>query len=260
MGGSWIFLSHSSKDIALIRKIRNEFEDCGHNPLAFHLKCLNSETPEGRDEIFALLKREIDARNWFIFCNSVNSRNSEYVSYERDYILTTGKKQIWELDLAQDWEQIKKTIHRISKDLKIYVSFDSRDKAYADILIKQLRDNDFTVWTDEDTKGETIDAVEHFGKDIYTQCIIYGLYFIFISNNSLCHVDEEISYILNCCNGGETIVPIFIGKPDMPPEDERWFRSGNKYFDISDNIETVDYSQIFQFLEACLQDSRRHRY
>ena len=40
----WIFLSHSSVDIEKVRMIRNEFEACGHNPLAFYLKCLNDST------------------------------------------------------------------------------------------------------------------------------------------------------------------------------------------------------------------------
>ena len=49
-GGCWIFLSHSSKDIDKVRLIRNEFEKMGHYPLAFHLRCLSTDTEEGRKE------------------------------------------------------------------------------------------------------------------------------------------------------------------------------------------------------------------
>lgn len=44
-GGCYIFLSHSSKDIKIVRKIRNEFEFLGHNPIAFHLRCLDENYP-----------------------------------------------------------------------------------------------------------------------------------------------------------------------------------------------------------------------
>lgn len=30
-GGCWIFLSHASKDIDLVRRVRNEFERYGQN-------------------------------------------------------------------------------------------------------------------------------------------------------------------------------------------------------------------------------------
>ena len=55
--GCWIFLSHSSRDIEKVRFIRNEFEKYGHNPLAFHLLCLTTDTEEGRRE--CLLLREL---------------------------------------------------------------------------------------------------------------------------------------------------------------------------------------------------------
>lgn len=45
-GGCWIFLSHASKDIDLVRRVRNEFEKYGQNPLAFHLRCLDEEYPQ----------------------------------------------------------------------------------------------------------------------------------------------------------------------------------------------------------------------
>ena len=75
--GAWIFVSHSSKDWDKVRQIRNFLEENGHNPLLFHLKCLSNET-----EINDLLKREIDARNWFVLCDSEHARTSPYVSTE----------------------------------------------------------------------------------------------------------------------------------------------------------------------------------
>ena len=78
--GGYIFISHSHKDIKKVRKIRNKLEDNGFEPLCFYLKCMNDDT-----EIEDLIKREIDAREWFLFVDSKNSRESKWVSLERDY-------------------------------------------------------------------------------------------------------------------------------------------------------------------------------
>ncbi len=56
-GGCWIFLSHSSHDIEKVHLVRNEFERLGHNPLAFHLKCLSTDTEEGQHELDSLITR-----------------------------------------------------------------------------------------------------------------------------------------------------------------------------------------------------------
>ena len=85
-GGCWIFLSHSSEDIEKVRIIRNEFELYTHNPLAFHLRCLSDETPEKKRELDELIRREIDCREWFVFCESAASARSDYVKMEKDYI------------------------------------------------------------------------------------------------------------------------------------------------------------------------------
>jgi len=41
---AWIFVSHASKDLANVRKVRNYLEDKGAAPLLFHLKAMR--TPE----------------------------------------------------------------------------------------------------------------------------------------------------------------------------------------------------------------------
>ena len=104
--GSWIFLSHSSHDIEKVRIIRNEFERLGHNPLAFHLKCLTDKTKDGKKELFDLIKREIEARDWFVFCESPEAKKSPNVALEHSYILNSGKDKIWSIDMTQDINSI----------------------------------------------------------------------------------------------------------------------------------------------------------
>ena len=129
-GGCWIFLSHSSKDIEKVRYIRNAFETHGQNPLAFHLRCLSTDTEEGRQELDTLIKREIDAREWFVFCESPSAAQSQYVKMEKEYILRTGKKKIWSIDLSLPLEEISKTV--------------------AEMLSNVLVQRDYNVWTTED--------------------------------------------------------------------------------------------------------------
>ena len=85
----WVFLSHSNKDYEKVCKVRNMLEQQGYRPLVFFLNCLNDD-----DEIDLLIKREIDSRQKFILCNSVNARNSKWVQKEVDYI--KRKNRLWE--------------------------------------------------------------------------------------------------------------------------------------------------------------------
>jgi len=78
---AWVFVSHSSSDIAKVREVRNYLEECGAAPLLFHLVSLTE--PE---EFWPLIEREIAARNFFLLCDSKNARRSEWVSREREAI------------------------------------------------------------------------------------------------------------------------------------------------------------------------------
>ena len=79
--GGYVFISHAHKDIGAIRKIRNYLEDNGLEPICFYLRCLSDN-----DEILDLIKREIDAREWFLLVDSENARQSKWVKTEVEYI------------------------------------------------------------------------------------------------------------------------------------------------------------------------------
>ncbi len=149
-GGCWIFLSHSSKDILKVRQIRNEFERLGHNPLAFYLRCLNSKTEQGKQELDNLIKREIDHREWFVFCDSKHAEQSEYVQLEKDYIYSANKQYIWHIDLAKPMEEVLKTVQDICLRIKVFVSYNNKNKSLALPILSHLEEKDFDVWTPED--------------------------------------------------------------------------------------------------------------
>lgn len=91
----WVFISHSTKDFDKVRIVRNALEEEGFRPILFYLKCISDD-----EEINSLLKREIDARNRFILCDSVNAQESKYVQSEVEYI--RSKNRMYEIiDLNQ---------------------------------------------------------------------------------------------------------------------------------------------------------------
>lgn len=92
--GGFVFISHSHLDIRKVRQIRNALEAAGFEPLCFYLKCLSDD-----DEIEGLIKREIDAREWFVYIDSPNARASSWVAKERKYIESSGDKQIVQVNL-----------------------------------------------------------------------------------------------------------------------------------------------------------------
>ncbi len=154
-GGCWIFLSHSSHDIKKVRIVRNEFEKRGQNPLAFHLRCLSSKTEEGRRELDSLIKREIDAREWFIFCESEEAEKSSYVRMEKDYILHTGKKKVWSLDMSLPMSDIIDKIDKICKDIKVFISYSQHHCDSAIALSNELAIRDFDVWTSDYVQSDS---------------------------------------------------------------------------------------------------------
>ena len=181
--GSWIFISHSSKDIEKIRLIRNEFEKWGQNPLAFHLKCLNTDTTENEKFLFDLIKKEIEARNWFVYCESDSAQNSKYVQLEREYVEKIGKIQIWRLDLSRPIDEIMLEIRAICTRLQVFLSYARKDyDGFIHDLIIELKDKDFSVWDEGNISPNSAfvsiyDTIESISKK--------GFFFGIITENSL---------------------------------------------------------------------------
>lgn len=145
-GGCWIFLSHSSKDIEKVRFIRNAFEKRGQNPLAFHLRCLSTDTAEGRAELDNLIKREIEAREWFVFCESDAARASEYVRMEKDYIKGCPNKKIWTIDMSLTERELDACVEEICRAIKVFVSYRTSDShALVEMLATELEKKDFDL-------------------------------------------------------------------------------------------------------------------
>lgn len=192
--GAWVFVSHSNKDWKSVKEVRDYLESKGHKPLLFYLKCLEEAT-----EINDLILREIEARNWFILCESENSKNSKWVQTEVDYIKQL-KGKVYETINLNNPLGIKKEFYkldRLSKRLSVYVSYSHKDNDIAQVFINKFKDNDYKVFKHVEIKpGQKF--VSTIRKSI-DESIEHGFFIMLITENSFRsgHVKSEIEYALN---------------------------------------------------------------
>lgn len=147
--GGYVFISHSHQDIVKVRQIRNAMEEEGFEPLCFYLKCLSDE-----DEIEDLIKREIDAREWFVYIDSPNARASGWVRKEREYIASLGSKQIITIDLEAAGS-MQDVSAKLIRGLRVVILCGESDMQMAQRLQQGFLEKDMqTVLVTADEKEE----------------------------------------------------------------------------------------------------------
>ena len=93
----YIFISHSHKDLEKVRIVRNYLETLkGCETLLFFLLSLGDN-----DLITTLIKNEIEARMWFVYCDSENARKSDWVKSEIEYAKSIGKHNFIKINLDE---------------------------------------------------------------------------------------------------------------------------------------------------------------
>ncbi len=206
--GGWVFISHSHLDIEIVRKIRNQLEECGFEPLMFYLKCLNDD-----DEIESLIQREINEREWFIYVESKNALNSRWVKSEREYISQLSGKKIFTIDINGD---IQKQVRNITRQLKVFISYANRDRNVFEILKQALVSRDYLVFDPQDIPiGRNIS--EHLQNAI-DETVRDGFVLLLVSENikNSAWIKKEIE-LVSSARG--KIVPIFMGNATI---DDTW--------------------------------------
>lgn len=206
--GGYIFLSHAHKDIEKVRNIRNILEANGFEPLCFYLKCLDDDS-----EVEDLIKREIDAREWFVFLDSENSRNSKWVSLEREYITKTNKKKIITINL-DDTSAINNRMRKITHGLRTFLAYSKKDATTAKAIQRRLAEKDYLVY-DLDKISSEIDWAEAIA-DMLAEVAESGITIALITDDFLHSqwAKRELPFVLD--KGGK-VIPIFIGntKPSI---------------------------------------------
>ncbi len=181
----YIFISHSHKDIEKVRKIRNYLESLDCEPILFFLKSKDDE-----DEIIQLIKDEIDARVWFIYCRSINASKSKWVNDEVTYVEQTGKNNIViDIDgcLDENGElknSVKNKLNVIINGFRnlqqLYISYSHKDSVEVLRIVQFLKRYGVDLFYDDMT---------HFGLDckhsIHNQIVKSPYFLVFLSKQSI---------------------------------------------------------------------------
>jgi TIR domain len=147
--GAWIFVSHSHQDLRDVRRVRDALEAKGHQPLLFFLKCLDDDA-----EIDDLIRREIEARQFFLLCDSPNARASRWVQQEVALINKLAGRVSLQLELEEDWEAQLVAIDELSHRATVFISYAASshtDRDVAGKIAAALRTADYRVFVDIDS-------------------------------------------------------------------------------------------------------------
>jgi len=178
--GAWVFVSHSHKDIKMVRQVRNELERHGHQPLMFYLKCLEDD----QAQLPYLLRKEIEARTWFVLCDSPNSRESRWVQEEKDIVKSIPGKVYKEVDISGDPKVIKSKIAEIAKRAKVFLSYTSKDRPIAKKIADSLRLADFQVYSEVASPVAGWDSTENM-RNAIDLAVEKGFFLTLLSPDSL---------------------------------------------------------------------------
>lgn len=151
-----IFLSHSHKDIEKVHKLREILESLEFEPLIFHLQCLD----DSNSELEEFIKREIDARNVFIYCRSKNSESSDWVQKELQYIKRSDSRRLYTIDidlpLNRTLVTLLNSLCELVRQNRIFLSCSHGDAQLCDCIKELLVSNGYEVYRFEhlNTEGE----------------------------------------------------------------------------------------------------------
>ena len=241
--GGYVFISHSHQDIEKVRKIRNAMEEQGFEPLCFYLRCLTDD-----DEVEGLIKREIDAREWFVYIDSENARRSKWVKKERDYIQSIGDKKILIIDLDKNYDATDIS-NRLLNSMRVFLSYAKRDEKIVSKIRKKLIDRDLKVFSSKEIFcGTEIEMV----RDELEMAAQYGCVLIFLTKETL-NSEWIMSETVSAITKNALIIPVLVdcNDEDLPLQYEYLFRNRKK-FAINYNSSEYIQDELVKQLENML--------
>lgn len=173
-----IFLSHSHKDIEKVRKLREIFESLEFEPLIFYLQCLD----DNNGELEEFIKREIDARNVFIYCKSKNAEQSKWVQKELQYIKESHARRLYTIDIDLPLNQTLVTLlcslSELIKQNNIFISCSSRDEQLCSSIKEMLIEKGYNTIL----RYETMNNQEEHDKTV-REIVKNGIFLPIITRN-----------------------------------------------------------------------------
>lgn len=176
----WIFVSHASEDLERVRDVRNYLEEQGASPLLFHL--LSLKTP---DQFWALIESEIEARNFFLYCESPAAQNSPWVQKERRAVQEANRKsarRIGTVDVTKKSLDCKTLDDFLSKT-RVFPAYSRKDRDRVEPYLAALEQAGYQVFRDTE-----IAAGEVWKESLETElkaAARNGWVVLFLSNRTL---------------------------------------------------------------------------
>jgi hypothetical protein len=234
--GAWVFVSHSHKDLAKVRLIRDALENEGFKPLLFYLKCLEADSAL----LPNLLRREIEARTWFLLCDSLHSRSSDWVQQEREIVRHLEDKVYEEVDLDSEGDlesflqRVKEKARRLSRRATVFISYSQKDGEIARRIADRLRREEYQVFdvhslhSGQDWAAEITSAIDEAARR--------GFVLVLLSKSAAesRFVQQEVQYAFSIKSA---VVPVIID--DAPavlaslPDHIEFMLSRLQYFDLT---------------------------
>ena len=193
---SWVFLSHSNLDYDRVTFVRNALEKQHKRPIMFFLKCIDNKRQLSR-----FIKKEIDARDQFILCDSQNARNSEWVQEEVAYIKSKGRV-FQTINLEDSDEEIERNVTDFVNRTKVFLSYSRADYNLASAISQKLREYGYDCWLDTNRIAPGMSIYDSI-KDALDSTIREGFQILLLSESSMNSqwVNKEFEYFHN--HGGE---------------------------------------------------------
>ena len=196
-------MSHSTRDLEKVRRVRNAIEAAGGEPILFFLKCLADH-----DEIDKLIKREIEARNFFLLCDSSNAKSSKWVQDEIAHVNSLLEKRIETINLEADWQSQLGSIKAILQYATVFLSYVHSDEEAIAPIRTALIANDFSVW-DPSHASLAGDNLTKQIRSTMEDAADFGFFIHFLSQNSL--ESKSAAYEIDAALSlGGKYIPIFL--------------------------------------------------
>ena len=239
---AYVFLSHSHHDFEKVCKLRNLLEAEGFKPLMFFLKAF--EKPKYEPMLKPILMEEINQRDRFILCRSENSRKSEWVKFEEDYVKSQNRPyEVIDLDEDEDvqLEAIKFYRRRVSG--RVFISYPRTQEPLVRGLYNQLEKEGFTPWVDsidlsigDDIRATITNAINKAAEEGYVLYLVDG-------NSYKEWQRRELHYALN---KSALVIPVVVTGDILP---EFIFELGNRnWLDVRNLPEEEQIHHIMQAL------------
>lgn len=208
--GGFIFISHAHKDIHEIRKIRNTLEENGLEPICFYLRCLSDD-----DEVLDLIKREIDAREWFLLVDSKNARQSNWVKTEVEYIKSKDVKKMISISLDEQ-SDILPMLNRVSNSMRVFLSYSIKDMQIAEAIYNGCIKRDFKVFYDAESVPVGANMIESFYGAL-KEATEHGCVVHIVSENSI-HAGLVNAEVRVAASEGAYILPVLVDDVELPEQ------------------------------------------